>query len=92
MRYRLAGSYNPSAGSVEFTDDPDEYGKSWLDYAACAEAFFPGYVASAFDPSVRLDKRRFYKDNDGREVYRVEDTISLSTDAIDLLVKQALDL
>jgi hypothetical protein len=79
------------AGSDEVTSDVDVYAKSWIDYGNCAMAFFPGYVASAYDPGVTLDKRRFFKNHNGDEVYAVEDTIKLSTEAIDLLVKMALE-
>lgn len=79
------------AGEATYTTDPELYCKSWKDYGDCGMAFFPGYVAAAYDPGIRLEKRRFYKDNDGRKVYRVEARIDLSTQAVDLLVKMALE-
>lgn len=46
MRYRLPDG--------TCTDDPEQHADAWLELGKRCESFFPGYVADAFNPDIRL--------------------------------------
>lgn len=66
------------------TDDVEVYAKAWTELGEKVAKFFPGYVADAFNPGVRMTKW-----NTNALGHRfVEDNFNLSTSAALLLVSR----
>lgn len=65
------------------TDDEDKYADAWLELGKEVEGYFPGFIATQFNPHVVIEKRRQHPTDDN--CYITDYRIELPMEAIEAL-------